>query len=358
MARRRRSIWGAVQLGETTQIVTKPKPRYLVFIGYGLALISLVYVFRDFHLKTALREYSNLSWKWVFLGMLFDVISYVVQSIRWKLLLTPFARVKYERSARAVFAGLFTNILFPLRPGELLRSYLIAASADIKFGRVLGSVGVERLIDLVVATASLAVASLFVELPRRFKTIADTLGVAALILLAVVVLIILYLEIKLTKNPDLFNEKGKSKHHLPSRWMRALYGLHAMGTAPSFYGAVLFSVLMPFCQVLALWCLMKAYGLPLTFLSVVVVLLVINLGVSLPNAPANVGSYQLFCVLGLSIFQIEKSSAAGFSNFAFLALTIPIAIVGFGAFLRSGLTLGTIREQITHMPTETQKRPA
>ena len=65
----------------------------------------------------------------------------------------------------------------------------------------------------------------------------------------------------------------------------------------------------------------------------------INLGVSLPNAPANVGSYQLFCVLGLSIFQIEKSSAAGFSNFAFLALTIPIAIVGFGAFLRSGLTL-------------------
>jgi glycosyltransferase 2 family protein len=352
------SRWGVVPLGETTQIITKPKPRYLVFIGYGLALISLVWVFRDFHLESTLREYSNLSWKWVFLGMLFDVVSYVVQSIRWKLLLTPFARMKYERVARAVFAGLFVNVLFPLRPGELLRSYLVAAAADIKFGRVLGSVGVERLIDLVVATAALAVASLFVELPRRFKTVADTLGVAALVLLAIVVLIILYLEIKLTKNPDLFNEKSKSKHHLPSRWMRALYGLHAMGTAPSFYGAVLFSLLMPFCQVLALWSLMKAYGLPLSFLSAVVVLLVINLGVSLPNAPANVGSYQFFCVLGLSVFQIEKSSAAGFSIFAFLALTLPVVVVGFGAFLRSGLTLGTIREQITHMPSEAQKRPA
>jgi glycosyltransferase 2 family protein len=103
---------------------------------------------------------------------------------------------------------------------------------------------------------------------------------------------------------------------------------------------------------------MKAYGLPLSFLSAVVVLLVINLGVSLPNAPANVGSYQFFCVLGLSVFQVEKSSAAGFSIFAFLALTLPVVVVGFGAFLRSGLTLGTIREQITHMPSEAQKRPA
>jgi glycosyltransferase 2 family protein len=352
------SLGGNQQLGETTQIVTRPKPRYLVFIGYGLALISLVYVFRDFHLRRTIREYSNVSWKWVFLGMLFDVVSYVVQSIRWKLLLTPFGRVRYERSARAVFAGLFTNILFPLRPGELLRSYLLSTWEGIKFGRVLGSVGVERLVDLVVATAALAVASLFVELPRRFKNAADTLGVAALILLAVVVGVILYLEFRMAGDPNLFNEQGKSKHHLPSRWMRALYGLHAMGTAPSFYSAVLFSVLMPFCQVLALWSLMRAYGLALPFLSAVVVLLVINLGVSLPNAPANVGSYQFFCVLGLSVFQVEKSSAAGFSIFAFLALTLPLVFLGFAAFLRSGLSLGTIREQMTHLPTEAQKRPA
>ncbi|MGB9334702.1 MAG: hypothetical protein WCB14_06830, partial [Candidatus Acidiferrales bacterium] len=64
------SLGGNQQLGETTQIVTRPKPRYLVFIGYGLALISLVYVFRDFHLQRTIREYSNVSWKWVFLGML------------------------------------------------------------------------------------------------------------------------------------------------------------------------------------------------------------------------------------------------------------------------------------------------
>ena len=61
------------------------------------------------------------------------------------------------------------------------------------------------------------------------------------------------------------------------------------------------------------------------------VLLVINLGVSLPNAPANVGAYQFFCVLGLSVFQVEKTTATGFSIFAFLALTFPFVFLGFAA---------------------------
>ena len=327
-------------------------------MGYGLAIISLVWVFRDFHLRRTIREFSNVSWRWAFLGMFFDVLSYCVQGLRWKLLLTPFGRVRLIRSTRAVFAGLFANLVFPLRPGELLRSVLLSGWECIKFGRVLGSVGVERLIDLVIATAALAGASLFVELPLRFRRVADALGIAALILLAIVVGIILYLEYKLAGNPNYFGGPPGTKHHLPNRWMRALIGLHTMGTAPSFYPAVLFSMLMPVCQMVALWFMMKAYGMNLPFLAAAVVLLVINLGISLPNAPANIGSYQFFCVLGLSVFPVERSTATGFSVFAFLALTLPFVFLGFGAIIRSGLSVRTLRQQLTNLPAEIQKRPA
>jgi hypothetical protein len=33
----------------------------------------------------------------------------------------------------------------------------------------------------------------------------------------------------------------------------------------------------------------------------------------IPNAPANVGSYQFFSVLGLTLFGVDKTVAAGFS---------------------------------------------
>jgi glycosyltransferase 2 family protein len=317
-------------------------------IGYGLAVICLVWVLHDFHIVQAMMELAKVDWKWVLVGMGFDVLSYVVQAVRWKWLLSPFGKVKLTHAIRAVFAGLFANLIFPLRPGELLRSYLVSASEDITIGRVLGSVGVERLVDLVIATASLAVASLLVDLRPPFRKVADTLGIATLVLLGIVVIVIYVLEIKLAQKPDF----AVGPQRLPGRLMGALLGLHAMGTAPSFYSSVMASLALPFCQVLGLWAMMQAYGLHLPFKAAVVVLLVINLGVSLPNAPANVGAYQFFCVLGLSVFEVDKTTATSFSFFAFLALTVPFIFLGFAGLVRSGLSLKSMREKVKGLPNE------
>jgi glycosyltransferase 2 family protein len=326
------------------------RSRIPLILGYALALACLIWVLHDFHIVRALRDMANVDWSWVLIGMAFDVISYAVQALRWKLLLTPFGKVRFSRSVRSVFAGMFANLVFPLRPGEFLRGYLLANSEGISLGRVLGSIGVERLIDLVIATASLAVVSLFVQL-RTFRHIADTMGIATLILLGIIVLLIFYLEIKIGSRPE--PEPGSRR--MLGKGMAALWALHAMGTAPSFYSAVLTSILMPFCQVLALWAMMHSYGMGLSFMAAVVVLLVINLGVSLPNAPANMGAYQFFCVLGLGVFEVEKTRATGFSIFAWFALTIPFVFLGFAALVRSGLSLRSLRDKVVHRPGQASK---
>jgi hypothetical protein len=313
------------------------------FFGYGLSIVFLVWVLRDFHVVRALRDMANADWKWVLVGMACDVMSYVAQAWRWKLLLTPFGKVRFTRTIRSIFSGIFANLVLPLRPGEFLRAYLLSGSENIKLGLTLGSIGVERLVDLVIATASLGIVSLLVDLPSRFRRVADILGIATLVLVTIIVALIFYLEVKLGTDepPDETTPKGFRGNALA-----ALSALHAMGTAPSFYPAVLSSLMVPGFQILALWAIMKSYNLQLPFLVAVVVVLVINLGVSLPNAPANVGSYQFFCVLGLSVFQVEKTTATGFSIFAFIALTLPLVFLGMAALVRSGLSLRTMRERV------------
>lgn len=334
-------------MNTATQNAFQKRPRLLLFIGYGLATICLFWVLHDFHIVQFLKYLANVSWEWVVIGMGCDVLSYVMQALRWKFLLAPFGKVRVGRSIRAVFAGLFANLVFPLRPGEVLRSYLLANSEDIGIGRVLGSVGVERFVDLVITTAALSMVSLWNgNFPREDRRIADILAYVTLFLLFLVGLLILWVEIKLSKHKPIDGKKA----HLPGKFMAVLTDLHAIGTSPSFYAAVLTSMAIPLCQVLGLWAVMRAYGLPLSLLSGAVVLLIINLGVSLPNAPANVGSYQFFCVLGLSIFNIEKTRATGFSIFAFLALTIPLALLGFFALLRSGMSFGSMRQKVKGLP--------
>jgi uncharacterized protein (TIRG00374 family) len=335
------------------------RSRILLILGYGLSIICFVWVLRDFHIVKAARQFAAADWRWVLVGMGFDVLSYVVQAIRWKFLLTPFGKVRLSTAIRAVYAGLFANLVFPLRPGEVLRSYIVTDSEDISIGRVLGSVGVERLIDLVIATASLGVASLLlsgssVHLPRSLQRAADILGVVTLVLVSVLLSLILWLEFKLGTNPEL----SRGRHHLPGRFMAALTGLHAMGTAPSFYMAVLASIAIPGCQVCGLWAMMKSFGLPLSFVEAVVVLLVINLGVSLPNAPANFGAYQFFCALGVGIFSVEKDTATAFSMFAFIALNLPFVFLGFAALVRSGMSLRSMREQVSSLPRQVSSSSA
>ena len=102
-------------------------------------------------------------------------------------------------------------------------------------------------------------------------------------------------------------------------------------------------------QVLTFWFIMVACGLPLHFWTGVVVALIIIIGTVVPNAPSNVGSFQFFCVVGLTLFGVDKTAAAGFSLVSFALLTIPLWIFGLIALGFSGMTLSGIRRELSFM---------
>ncbi len=60
----------------------------------------------------------------------------------------------------------------------------------------------------------------------------------------------------------------------------------------------------------------------------------------------NVGVYQFFCVIGLALFGVEKTSAIGFSLVAFSFLEAPLWIIGFLIVTFSGISLNSMHEKI------------
>jgi uncharacterized membrane protein YbhN (UPF0104 family) len=92
---------------------------------------------------------------------------------------------------------------------------------------------------------------------------------------------------------------------------------------------------------------MLAYGFRLTPLTAAAVFVIVHIGSSVPGAPASIGTYQFFAVLGLVLFGVDKTSAAGFSLVAFVLLSVHIWVLGFWALRRSGLTLRGIRVELS-----------
>jgi len=99
-------------------------------------------------------------------------------------------------------------------------------------------------------------------------------------------------------------------------------------------------------EALAFWFVMRAYGLGLSFWAGLVVFLIVHLGTALPNAPANVGTYQFFTVVGLTLFGVDKTVAGGFSIAVFVILTVPLWAIGLLALSRTGMTLHSLRAEI------------
>ncbi len=281
--------------------------------------------------RAFLQGLAGIHWGWVAAGIAFDVLSYVSQGWRWRMLLEPGGRLSTLKATQAIYAGLFTNEVLPLRLGEVVRAYLASRWTGLGLSAIAPTLALERLMDGLWLVAGVAAATVFVPLPGYLQTGAWLL--AAMLAAGVIALIVLLVR--------------KPAHPPRTRLGMLLREMSGQVREASRTGALWRSAaasgMLLGGQILAFWCIQRACSLPPGLLVAAVVLLVVRLGTVIPNAPANVGSYQFFVVVGLSLFGVDRSAAAVFSVVVFVLLTVPLWALGFLAIRASGTTFAQLR---------------
>jgi hypothetical protein len=308
-----------------------------------IAAAGLVWVFHDVKWAKLLGNVTGLAWRWVALAVLLDVASYIVQGARWSLLLRPLGRLSVMRASQAVYAGLFVNEIVPFHLGEIARAYPVSRWLAAPLVMVVPSMALERLFDGIWLAAGIGITAIFVPLPRDLLEAGDIFGLAVLALTA----LLFYLLLRRTRAPS-GGRPGQGRRSGPARWVivnvrKLESGLRSIGLSRPAAAAFTASFLIVVLQAASFWYVMKAYGYHLPFWVGGAVFLIVRFGTVLPGAPGNLGLYQVFCVLGLTLFGVDKTSAAGFSIVVFVLLSIPLWVLGFIALGRTGMTLASIK---------------
>jgi glycosyltransferase 2 family protein len=326
---------------------TKPTLRVIRLASpYLIAAACLVWVFHDVRAGDLLINIYAIQWGWVALAIVFDVLSYLFQGARWQLLLRPTGAISLLRTTQAIYAGLFINEVLPMRVGEIVRAYLVSRWVHSDLVSVIPSMALERLLDGVWLAVGIGLTAFFVALPRDLREAGVLLGVIVLVATGVLVYVIMHERV--TVGPSARGERLSWKwlSLVTSSIRRLVSGVQSIGRSRYFYMALGLSLLLLVLQGSAFWLIMWSYGLRSPYWVGLVVFLIVHLGTALPNAPANLGTYQFFCVVGLTLFGFEKTLATGFSLVVFVLLTIPLWGLGFVALKCSGSTLYTIRDEI------------
>jgi uncharacterized protein (TIRG00374 family) len=295
------------------------------------------------------EQMVRIKWGWIGPAILCDLMSYACEGVRWHLLLRPLGRITPLRTTQAIYAGLFINEILPLRMGELVRTYLVSRWLQLKFTAVVPSVIIERLFDGLWLAIGIGLTTILVKLPADLLEAADIFGIIVLIM-TVLFILILALGRKLTLAPA-SQDSGKRNllHRFRIMLGKFINGIKMIGLTPGFYAALAVSAWVLIFQILALWLMMHAYGLKLSLWIGAAVLIIEHLGNVIPNAPSNVGTYQFFIVLALSVFGIDKTTATGFSVVVFILLSLPFWLLGMLAVSRTGMKLKDIRSEVARI---------
>ncbi len=303
------------------------RARLLLVLVNVVSLGSLVWTLRDAKLGELKDDLATMDWKWVAVAVLADIGVYLWHGLRWNLLGRQLVRVGFWRTVRAIYVGLFANEILPFRAGEVLRCYLLSRWTQLPFSVSLTSAFIERIFDGIWLCLCLLLTLHYFPFPPKFRYLVDgsyALGVA--VLGGAIVL-----------GTAMFRRRRRPAEELPQpgwrkHWAVLVDDLNLIGH--SRYLCLAFFQSLPYLllQTIPIWAAFKGYGFDLPLPDAFALMVILRLTSALPQAPGNIGLFQLFTkgVL-INMFNVVPDEAGRFSIVLWGIVTLPLIAGGFVA---------------------------
>jgi uncharacterized protein (TIRG00374 family) len=157
-----------------------PKIKQLlqVTLSLGVALWIFWFLYRDIELTQLQAQLASSNWFWILLSLGIAWIGFWIRGWRWSLLIrneADQAPVSANRAYHALMVGYLVNLLIP-RAGEVARCSVLTRNNGIPLGQAIGTVLVERSVDLLFMVGTILIAfllenQLFVSLAGQLVNI-------------------------------------------------------------------------------------------------------------------------------------------------------------------------------------------
>jgi glycosyltransferase 2 family protein len=128
----------------------KVKQGIQVTISLAMAIWIFWFLYKDIELTSLLDQVRSSNWFWIISSLAISLFGFWIRGWRWALLIQgdEGKPVTAHRAYHAVMVGYLANLLVP-RAGEVARCGVLSRTNGISVGQLLGTVILERSIDLI-----------------------------------------------------------------------------------------------------------------------------------------------------------------------------------------------------------------
>lgn len=250
-----------------------------------------------------------------------------LRAVRWGMMLAPLDPFIDKFTIFSITSvGFMAIIAIPARLGELARPYLLSRKSSISMSAALGTIFLERALDILAVLVIAAVIFFLTPLPSwlfRAGVILASASSAAFVLMAIAIC-------HRKKTAPFLSSLSRTipvrfKSRIAGIFDYFVDGLSIMKHRSLFGGVVLATFFIWFADALAIYFLFQAFSMNLPTTAPFVLMIILIAGIAIPVAPGFIGNWHYFCILGLGIFNVAKTEALAFAV-VYHALSIGIIL--------------------------------
>lgn len=282
---------------------------FKIILGCLISLLLIYLCVRNIDFKQSISLLKNADISLIVLGVIIYILSYLVRGFRWDYILEPLKKMKMFQSFFYLVFGFFMNNILPLRLGEFVRAIVAGKKLEISRSGVFATIVVERLMDILIFIISFFVIAMFVpDIPSWLQKsfIACTVIFGSLF---VVLFFMSKDEEKFLKLLYKFHLPSKINEIIKSIFVKFASGLKFFQNKKLFIIVLVTSVVVWIIESYAYKTLFLAFGLKVTAVQCLFVIVTTGIATMIPTAPGFIGAIEGVGMVTLGIFGVEETMA-------------------------------------------------
>ncbi|MCA9866710.1 MAG: flippase-like domain-containing protein [Anaerolineales bacterium] len=310
----------------------------LILTG-GLILAGVWFLSTRLDLATIIEALSKASVGYTFLSVVIMLATMLLKAVRWQLMF-PSERppVRLSSSFWAISLAQYVNLVVPfVRLGEVARLYALNREAGVSPGRGVGTLVVEKTLDLIFFGLTILFVIPFVVFPDYVSRPGPVLTLLPLILFGALYLVAYQTDLVIAIWRRVVTPFPPRVRDLLLRVaVSGLEGLAALRNRRLSLLMLFLSLTIAGLSIVLPFVLFLALSLPLTFLDAALVHIVVSIAIVPPSTPAKIG--VLNGAAALVLWQVgitDEANIAAYTILLYLVVVVPQITVGLIAASRS-----------------------
>lgn len=310
-----------------------------MLIGLAISAFFIYLVLPGLHLPDVWHSLQTANYWWILPGVGTYFVGLWARTWRWHYMLRHLKPIPLTRLFPVVCIGYFGNNIYPLRAGEVIRSYVLKRKESIAMSSSLATVIIERIFDGLVMLIFVFLALPFAPMPVMYRNLVIVLTVFLLLATA----IFIWMAARPERVVGFYN--WFAGRLLPQRirlrtddiYERFMQGLQSLNSSNDVFMLFATSVVIWLMETVKYWFVMHAFPFEVNFIVLMLMNGLVNLATTLPSAPGYVGTFDAPGIETLVAFGVERNIAAGYTFTLHAALWLPVTLLGAYYFWREQL---------------------